>query len=117
MHLLIDSTTHVQPQASVNITPKKSAEPAVQPLQEKSKPVAKKAIAKKAIAQKPAAKSKSYSKMKIAELKAVLRERGLSLKGKKAELVARLEADEAEDDIMVSHTHMPGANVQSRHLY
>ena len=33
--------------------------------------------------------------MKVAELKAVLKERGLKVGGKKAELVARLEDDDA----------------------
>jgi hypothetical protein len=46
----------------------------------------------------PAAAESKYASMKVPELQAELTRRYLEPGGKKAELVARLEADDADDD-------------------
>ena len=41
-----------------------------------------------------------YSKMKVAELKELLKEAGLPVSGKKADLIARLEEDGGHEDVV-----------------
>eukprot|EP00750_Incisomonas_marina_P004062 INCI13437.2.p1 GENE.INCI13437.2~~INCI13437.2.p1 ORF type:complete len:253 (+),score=57.43 INCI13437.2:800-1558(+) len=84
--------------ASVRVSPKQTAAVKDTSL---TKVVAKKAIAKKVAAKKvttsTSAKAKSYTKMKMAELRELLRERGLKETGrKKADLVARLEEADSQ---------------------
>eukprot|EP00750_Incisomonas_marina_P004064 INCI13437.4.p1 GENE.INCI13437.4~~INCI13437.4.p1 ORF type:complete len:276 (+),score=86.32 INCI13437.4:800-1627(+) len=87
-----------QRMASVRVSPKQTAAVKDTSL---TKVVAKKAIAKKVAAKKvttsTSAKAKSYTKMKMAELRELLRERGLKETGrKKADLVARLEEADSQ---------------------
>ena len=49
-----------------------------------------------AAAPAPAGRKRDYVKLKVAELKDLLRGRGLKVSGKKAELVERLEASEED---------------------
>ena len=88
------------------MSPRKSKAANKKPVAKKAiakKAIAKKAIAKKPIANKPVAKKSSggsagaagYAKMKMGELRQLLKDRGLTPAGrKKADLVAQLNADD-----------------------
>ena len=47
-----------------------------------------------------------YESLTVADLKDVLRERGLPVSGKKAELIARLEEHDSSEAIELSHIHI-----------